>query len=633
MNWQSLIRVIGAAGLLAATLFLSGCDTGGDEPNFHNPLDPAQGAGLPVPGAVTVTVGDNVALLQWAAPEQGEIDEYAIFRRQTNPDEGEDEALITRVTATTYSDPGVRNGRVYAYRLASGSNGQFGPRTDEIEARPGLYLIMVANNDEFTSTRDVQISFSGAGAEAIRLSEDAEEFISSWQPATGTIPWTLSAGDGDKTVYAEFRLVDGSETTPVFDAITLDTKATISSFDFDGDATRQPGDTIHFRLTSGEQNGAATVTVLGVFDDVPLYDDGTGGDATAGDGTYERDLIIPASARVSNERALGSFMDEAGNYATVLDASRFLTVYSAPAAVEMLDPRVEEPPENAGVSLRWTKSSADGFHAYRIYRSEGATVDSTDRLIETALSINNQEYTDWEVAEGHTYLYRIYVQDDLALETGSNTVTAEVPNVRPPTYLSLRTPTAVSTSRIALAWDETADLDFEAYRLYRNETGTVSEEDELIVEVTGEREAFWDDEGLTENTTYHYRLYTYDEAGLFTRSNEIEATTSNEAPSAVTLNAATGIDSTSADLSWTQSNAHDFAYYRLYRDEIEAVSTASTFVGELDSNLFLGFHDDDLSSGTRYYYRVFVVDDASDPEATGSNTITFVTPESARGGP
>ena len=370
-----------------------------------------------------------------------------------------------------------------------------------------------------------------------------------------------------------------------------------------------------------------------MFSAVPLYDDGAGGDATAGDGTYERDLVIPTSARISEERAIGSFVDEAGNTATALDAPRLLTVQSAPAAVEMLQPLVVEPPENAGVTLRWTRSNTTGFRAYRIFRAEGAAVDSTDKLIETALSITNQEFTDWDVVEGRTYAYRVYVQDDQALETGSNTVSAEVPNVRPPGAVSLRAPSAVSTSRIALAWDESADRDFAAYRLYRNETGTVSEEDELITEVTNEREAFWDDEGLTENTTYYYRLYTYDEAGLFTRSNEIEALTANKPPPAVTLSEATGIDSTSANLSWTQSDAHDFAYYRLYRDRIAAVSTSSTLVSELDSRLFLGFHDDDLSPGTRYYYRVFVVDDAADAEATGSNTITLVTAAGARGGP
>ena len=121
-------------------------------------------------------------------------------------------------------------------------------------------------------------------------------------------------------------------------------------------------------------------------------------------------------------------------------------------------------------------------------------------------------------------------------------------------------------------------------------------------------------------------MYTADEGGLSARSNEAEGRTKNEDPPAVALNEAAEIDSTAATLSWGVSDAHDFASYRLYRDEIATVTTASTLVVEIDEKAFTSFRDTDLISGTRYYYRVFVVDDGEEPKSAGSNTITLETP-------
>ena len=95
----------------------------------------------------------------------------------------------------------------------------------------------------------------------------------------------------------------------------------------------------------------------------------------------------------------------------------------------------------------------------------------------------------------------------------------------------------------------------------------------------------------------------------------------------MTLQPASTIDSTEATLSWTLSTEHDFASYRLYRDETPTVTTSSTLVVEIDEIGILSFRDTDLQSANQYYYRVFVVDDGSNPgsKSTGSNTITFST--------
>ena len=121
------------------------------------------------------------------------------------------------------------------------------------------------------------------------------------------------------------------------------------------------------------------------------------------------------------------------------------------------------------------------------------------------------------------------------------------------------------------------------------------------------------------------QVYVSDTAGLFARSNEEEARTANDEPPAVGMEAATAVNDTSAVLTRSESDAHDFESYRLYRSLSPAVSTASTFVAQINEADGTSYVDTNLAESTRYYYRVFVRDDAPTPELTGSNIIDFTT--------
>ena len=87
------------------------------------------------------------------------------------------------------------------------------------------------------------------------------------------------------------------------------------------------------------------------------------------------------------------------------------------------------------------------------------------------------------------------------------------------------------------------------------------------------------------------------------------------------------MDSLAATLNWTESTVHDFAKYQLYRSETPTVTTSATLVVDIDESSVTSFRDTKLESDTQYYYRIFVVDDGTNPgpESTGSNTITFTT--------
>ena len=430
---------------------------------------------------------------------------------------------------------------------------------------------------------------------------------------------------GSRPSTGRFRLSNGSVTQAVFDEIRLDTRALIELVEFDGDEERVPGDTIHFRIDAGETNGSARVTVSGVFQGVALFDDGTGGDPVAGDGIYERDLVIPLGASAFEALVTGNFTDEAGNAAEPLVAARRLTALPELEPVTLTDVVVAHPPDAASVTVRWTRYMESDFSRYRVVRSTSSPVGENDEQVNTPTSAATLEYRDDDVVEGLTYYYRVFVEDRQGRQVGSNELSALVPNERPPAAVTIESSPATSQDRVALEWSESTATDFAAYRVYRNETGAVTDLDELVAEITNVSATFHDDQGLTENTTYYYRVYTVDTGGLTSRSDEASATTDNAPPPATFLENATQVTSTAATLTWFNIFVHDFDKYELYRDESPTVTRGSTLVIELDDPTFTAHRDQDLEPATTYYYRIFIVDGGDDPLATGSNTVTVTT--------
>jgi fibronectin type 3 domain-containing protein len=347
----------------------------------------------------------------------------------------------------------------------------------------------------------------------------------------------------------------------------------------------------------------------------------------ADDGVYERDVEVPAGKVVTEAAVRGSFTDEVGNQATLVEASRTLSVREAPDPISLLSLNLAQPPDPPTVTIRWTQSLEPDFAAYRVFRSDSQDVETSDHLVGSIASPTTLETEDTEVIEGKTYSYRVFVRTNSGLESGSNTVQSTITNLRPPVAVVLDPPDASSFTRVALKWSKSPDRDFQVYRVFRNDSGAVTDSDSLIASIIDIERTYLDDLGLRENTAHHYRVYVFDRGGLFSRSNEVMARTRNEPPPAIVLDPASLVDSTDVALSWSMSTIHDFAFYNLYRDKTATVSTASTLVVEIDDPSVTTFLDTDLDPATQYYYRVFVVDNGEDPgpESTGSNTVSLST--------
>ncbi len=304
---------------------------------------------------------------------------------------------------------------------------------------------------------------------------------------------------------------------------------------------------------------------------------------------------------------------------------------ATPGLTPALDPVTLFAPSNVTettVSLSFSRSLAPTFAQYRIYRGEQADLDSDPklRLLTTLTAAATTTYEDrTDLEQGMTYYYRVDVVDGNGTDSPSNVVSALIPDL-PPAAVTLNAPTSTGETAVLLSWSRTDIRDFRRYEVRRSASAGVGPTATLLGTLDQKESVSFLDTGLTENTDYFYRIFVADKGDHRTGSNELKVTTTNADPAPVTLALpveAVGALTPSISLSWAVSLAHDFAEYRLYRDTSPAVGESSTLVRTIADSVVTSYLDAGLVDNTRYYYRVFVRDDAAG--RAGSNEQSLVT--------
>ena len=192
------------------------------------------------------------------------------------------------------------------------------------------FYLVINDNAPVATANTVTVRLGATDAAEYRLSNaEFTDELTGWQAyVSNTVTWDLSAGDGEKTVYAQFK-TDTAELTAVLQAdILVDATATVADFTVTPDVAWERGDVIHFRVdAAGERDGSVVVT-LGIQDPNVTYpdeedrffevayatglvlrDDGTAGDAVAEDGVYELDHTIEGPVDVLQGVAVATFTD------------------------------------------------------------------------------------------------------------------------------------------------------------------------------------------------------------------------------------------------------------------------------------------------------------------------------------
>ena len=240
------------------------------------------------------------------------------------------------------------------------------------------------------------------------------------------------------------------------------------------------------------------------------------------------------------------------------------------------------------VQLNWTASQDDLLmFGYRVYR-DGSRVGSTPLTT----------YTDTGLSPGSTYGYRVSAYDWIGNESAkSTTLFVATADAAAPTAPVNLQGTAVSTTRIDLAWTASTDnVGVAGYRIYRDAA--------VIGTVAG---TSFSDTALAEYTTYVYRVAAYDAGGNESAlSSSLTATTVDGTPPSVPSNLQGAAASTSQiNLTWTASSDNlGVAGYRVYRNGSLVVSPAGT-----------SYSDTGLTEATSYRYTVTATDAAGNASA------------------
>ncbi len=403
--------------MLGALALWAGCAEAPTDPSNDVPVPPGQLP--PVPANLAVEVSPGEVFLTWSVSDATGVTDYRVYRATGS---GEF-ALFATTTTTSYRDAQAISGSTYRYRVAARRNGLEGEPSVTVSATPGLFSLVLEGGAEVTGgnavepgSRKIRLGLvAPANTVAFRVAEDSTLTAAPRQgfdPLAPTAVFTLSPGDGRKTVFVRYEDGGGSESRLVRSSIILDTKAIILTVTEDsGGSTLFVNDVLHIAARVDTTGGTATADVGSLFVGLRLFDDGTNGDPTAFDASFERDFVIPAGAELVNALVTARFTDGVGNTAEPVGAATRVTIAEPPAAVQFDDAASRV--QGAGIRLEWSRNADADFAKYRIFRSGpgGTTVSEASALVAVVTDRETLTLLDAGLTGGTQYTWGVQAMD------------------------------------------------------------------------------------------------------------------------------------------------------------------------------------------------------------------------------
>ncbi len=178
------------------------------------------------------------------------------------------------------------------------------------------------NEGEFVNSTAVTLTPASTGAASMRFSEDNKFDSVAWVDYSAAAQdFTLSAGDGEKTVYAQYRDAAGNVSVAVFDRVTLDTLAPTGMISINA------GDEMTANL-------AVTLRIATVEDVTEMRFMETNGPWTGAWSTLAPTTAFNLTGADGLKTVYAQFRDRAGNLSTVEIADTIVLDTTAPVGTD-----------------------------------------------------------------------------------------------------------------------------------------------------------------------------------------------------------------------------------------------------------------------------------------------------------
>ncbi|HXO84923.1 MAG TPA: fibronectin type III domain-containing protein, partial [Gemmatimonadales bacterium] len=250
------------------------------------------------------------------------------------------------------------------------------------------------------------------------------------------------------------------------------------------------------------------------------------------------------------------------------------------------------------LQLTWTDNASDE-QGFRIERAPdvGGTAGTYVQIASVAANVAT--YINTGLTAETRYWYRVRAYNAIGTSGYSNEQSGMVSAPRAPTAL-VGTPNANGV-RVDLRWTDNSN-DEQGFRIERAPDVAGVPGTYVQVNSVGANNVTFSNSGLTNGTTYWFRVRAYNQVGTSLYSNEVAVTTltTSTAPSGLVATAVSGVR---IDLTWID-NSTDETSFRVERAP-DVAGAPGTFnqIASLGPNITT-YGSTNLQNGTRYWYRV-----------------------------
>ena len=459
----------------------------------------------------------------------------------------------------------------------------------------------IESGDAYTNTTSVSlttISATDTSDKKMRF-KNAGGSYTDWEDFQSSRDWALTPTDGSKTVYYQVKDVAGNIADAESDGITLDTTKPSSvtlSITGKGDTPSTYSNDQSVTLSISAEDATSGVEYMIMANEI-----------TFSGRTWEE-------YNTSKEWTLTSSNGLKTVYIMVKDrAGKESNIYSGNITLDTTNPTNLDVSINSdqsytnSTSVTLTLDASDSYNMKMRFNNSGGNWSNWESYSQSK---------SWTMTDTNGTKTVFFQVKDLAGNTATAASDDIILDKRSP-VISILQSSGVTQTSATVTWTTDGDsstsiVEYGPTTNYgSNETNTTKLESHSIVL-----------SDLSSGTTYHYRAKSRDRAGNLGTSIDKTFTTSTGAdttpPSAIEgLSASdkSNAESTVA-LSWNQSNAPDFAGYKVYRRTSSFTNVSLSGVQLLTtitSRSTTSYDDTTATDGTTFYYAVTAIDTASPP--------------------